>query len=150
MGTKDVVSGGAATDRGHALSVIALSRSIEIAVNETGLTSSQFRALSLVRAGITSSGVLARFLAVRPPTVTTVMNGLVEDGYVARARSVDDRRRVDHELTPSGLQALNTANAAADAALEYLADSLDADARSRAVDSLDLWRDALDARRSDR
>ena len=130
--------------------MIALSRSIEIAVNETGLTGSQFRALSLVRAGVTSSGVLARFLAVRPPTVTTVMNGLVEDGLVARTRSDDDRRRVDYELTDSGLQALDTANGAADGALAYLADSLEPDARTAAVDAFDLWRRALDARRNDR
>ena len=139
-----------ATSRGHALTVIALSRAIEIAVNETGLTSSQFRALSLVRAGITSSGVLARFLAVRPPTVTTVMNGLVEDGLVARSRSTDDRRRVDYELTAKGGRALDIANAAADGALAHLADSLDGDGRHRAVDALELWRDALDARRTDR
>jgi DNA-binding MarR family transcriptional regulator len=139
-----------ATSRGHALTVIALSRAIEIAVNETGLTSSQFRALSLVRAGITSSGVLARFLAVRPPTVTTVMNGLVEDDLVARSRSTDDRRRVDYELTRKGGQALETANAAADDAFADLAGSLDRVERRLAVDALDLWRDALDARRSDR
>ncbi len=146
MGAKDV----AATDRAHALTVIALSRSIEIAVNETALTSSQFRALSLVGAGITSSGVLARFLAVRPPTATTVMNGLADDGLVARARSADDRRRVDHELTAAGGRALDTANAAADAAMASLVEGLDADVQTRAVDALDLWRDALDAKRSDR
>jgi DNA-binding MarR family transcriptional regulator len=149
MGAKGTAKG-TATDRGHALTVIALSRAIEIAVNETGLTSSQFRALSLVRAGVTSSSVLARFLAVRPPTVTTVMNGLVDDGLVARARSTDDRRRVDHELTAAGGRALDTANSAADAAMASLVEGLDADVQSRAVDALDLWRDALDAKRSDR
>ena len=141
---------GTATGRGHALTVIALGRAIEIAVNESGLTSSQFRALSLVRAGVTSSGVLARFLAVRPPTVTTVMNGLVEDGLVARSRGTDDRRRVDYELTAKGGEALATADAAADGALAHLAASLEPEDRRRAVDALDLWRTALDARRSDR
>lgn len=141
---------GISTDRGHALVVTALNRAVEIAVNETGLTSSQFRALSLVQAGITSSGVLARFLAVRPPTVTTVMNGLVEDDLVARTRSDLDRRRVDYELTKKGATALATANAAADGALAHLADCLDPADRGRAVDALDLWGDALDARRSDR
>jgi len=143
MGTKSV-----ATERAHALTVIALGRSIEIAVNETGLTSSQFRALSLVQAGITSSGVLARFLAVRPPTVTTVMNGLVEDGLVARSRGIDDRRRVDYELTAAGARSLDTANAAADGALASIADGLDPASRALAVDALDLWRSALDAKRT--
>lgn len=141
---------GIATGRGHALIVIALNRSVEIAVNGTGLTNSQFRALSLVQAGITSSGVLARFLAVRPPTVTTVMNGLVEDGLVARTRSDVDRRRVDYEVTERGETALGRANAAADGALADLTDSLDPADRELAIDALDLWRDALDARRQDR
>lgn len=141
---------GTATGRGHALTVIALGRAIEIAVNETGLTGSQFRALSLVRAGVTSSGVLARFLAVRPPTVTTVMNGLVEDGLVVRSRGADDRRRVDYELTAEGGRALDIANHAADGALAHLAGSLGRDDRRHALDALDLWRGALDARRSDR
>ena len=102
MGANEVGTG-----RASAVAVIGLGRAIEIAVNDTGLTNSQFRALSLVDAGISSGAVLARFLAVRPPTVTTVMNGLVDDGLVARTRAEDDRRRVDFELTRAGRAALD-------------------------------------------
>lgn len=134
--------------RSDAVSVIALGRIIEIAVNDTGLTASQFRALTLVDAGVTQSGVIARFLAVRPPTVTTVMNGLVEDGLVERIRATDDRRRVDYELTSLGSKALATANEAADAALVRLAGHLAPGDREAAFDGIAHWRSALDAARS--
>ncbi|GJM38321.1 MAG: hypothetical protein DHS20C19_16880 [Acidimicrobiales bacterium] len=136
------------TNRAPALAVIGLGRAIEISVNETGLTSSQFRALSLVEAGVTSGAVLARFLAVRPPTVTTVMNGLVDDGLVARARAEDDRRRVDFELTAAGRAALDTADEAASAALDGLLANLDPADREAARAGLGLWREAL-ARRNE-
>ncbi|MDH4172023.1 MAG: MarR family transcriptional regulator [Acidimicrobiia bacterium] len=136
--------------RGDAVTVIGLSRVIEIAVNETGLTASQFRALSLVSAGITSSGVIARFLAVRPPTVTTVMNGLVEEGLVDRIRATDDRRRVDYELTEQGAGALAVANDAADAALGRLAGHLPDARQPAAFDGIALWRSALDTARQKR
>lgn len=143
MGAKKI-----AVNRAPALAVIGLGRAIEISVNETGLTSSQFRALSLVEAGVTSGAVLARFLAVRPPTVTTVMNGLVDDGLVARARAEDDRRRVDFELTPAGRAALDTADEAASAALDGLLANLDPADREAARAGLGLWREAL-ARRNE-
>lgn len=136
--------------RSQAVSVIGLSRVLELAVNRTGLTGSQFRALAMVRAGITSGGVIARFLDVRPPTVTTVMNGLVDDGLVRRARADDDRRRVEFELTDAGTAALDTADAAADRALESLAGELPAADRASAAHGLDLWRAALDSRMNSR
>lgn len=138
MGAKEI-----ATGRASAVTVIGLGRAVEIAVNETGLTSSRFRALTLVDAGITSGAVLARFLAVRPPTVTTVMHGLVDDGLVARTRAQDDRRRVDFELTDAGRAALDTANDAAAAALDAVLSTLDPDERDDARRGLDLWRAAL-------
>lgn len=134
--------------RGDAVTVIGLGRYIEIAVNESGLTASQFRALSLVGAGVTSSGVLARFLAVRPPTVTTVMNGLVEEGLVERIRDHNDRRRVDYELTAQGAEALAVANQAADAALARLADHLPEDQQDSAFGGIAAWRSALDTARA--
>lgn len=136
--------------RSRAVSFIAISRSVEIVINDTGLTASQFRALMLVRAGYTSGAVLARFLDVRPPTVTTVMNGLVDEGLVERVRAADDRRRVDFELTEAGRSALDRAEAAADEALQRLVEELDPADRATAMDGIDLWREALDRRRADK
>lgn len=152
MGTKQsgaaVPTMDASLGRAHATSVIGLGRAIELAVNRTGLTPTRFRALALVDAGITSGSVLASFLAVRPPTVTTVMAGLVDDGLVRRVRSVEDRRRVDHELTDAGREVLDRAHAAADEALARLLERLPETDRAAAVDGLTLWRHALDATRS--
>lgn len=144
MGAKE------STDRrSDALTIIGLGRAIEVSVNHTGLTSTQYRALTLVRAGVTSSKVLAAFLAVRPPTVTTVMNGLVDDGLVHRVRATDDRRRVGYELTDRGAEMLERANAAADRVLDTLTDDMTSDERDTAFEGIALWRRALDARRSE-
>ena len=131
----------------RALTIIGLGRALELAVRETGLSSSRFRALSLVDARITSSGLIARFLDVKPSTVTTVMDGLVSDGLVARVRSANDRRRVDYELTDSGCETLRGANAAARRALSTLADNIASKDRDVAFGGLDLWTQAIDARR---
>ena len=94
--------------------------------------------------------MLARFLAVRPPTVTTVMNGLVEEGLVERIRDDADRRRVDYALTEQGANALAVANEAADRALARLAEHLDDNQRGTAFDGIAAWRAALDTARSQR
>ncbi len=136
--------------RSDALTVIGLGRAIEVAVNRTGLTSSRYRALTLVRAGVTSSGVLAAFLDVRPPTVTTVMNGLVDERLVHRVRASSDRRKVGYELTAEGAEMLDRANDAADRVLDSLSDDMSPDERDTAFDGISLWRRALDKRRTDK
>ena len=133
--------------RTRALTIIGLGRALELAVRQTGLSSSKFRALSLVNANITSSGLIARFLDVTPSTVTTVMDGLVSEGLVVRVRGDHDRRRVDYELTDIGCKTLDGANAAALRALSTLADNIDSADRDVAFRGLDLWTQAIDARR---
>lgn len=131
-----------------AITIIALSRSVEIAVNRSGLTQAQFRALWLVEAGMTSSSILARFLDVRPPTVTTVMNGMVDAGWVRRRRDPDDRRRVDYVLTGAGVAVLEAGRVAAAEHLADLVDELGDAERGVAVAGLARWREALERRRT--
>ena len=126
-----------------ALTVIGLGRAIEIAVNSTGLTSAQYRALSLIDAGVTSSGILASFMAVRPPTVTTVMSGLVDNDWVQRVRRKADRRRVDYRLTEAGLDVLAHAQREADEALSALVGDLPPEEASVAWEGLRIWRWSL-------
>lgn len=132
---------------GRALTIIGLGRAVELAVRDAGLTSARFRALSLVAADISSSGLIARFLDVTPPTVTSVMDGLVNDGLVERHPGEVDRRRVDYSLTPRGSSALDAANAAASAALTSLAETLSPTERGEAFEGLDRWTSAIDDRR---
>jgi DNA-binding MarR family transcriptional regulator len=135
--------------RSDALTIIGLGRAIEVAVSDAGVTSTRYRALTLVQAGVTSSGVLAAFLAVRPPTVTTVMNGMVDDGLVDRIRATDDRRRVGYDLTAEGADVLARANAAADRVLCTLSAEMSPEERETAFAGVALWRGALDRRRSE-
>ena len=94
------------------------------------------------------SSDLAERLAVRPPTVTSVVDGLVARGLVERRTVKGDRRRVDHVLTDHGRQVLDAADDAVNTQLLEIAGHLgdDADA-DRAFEGLTLWRRALLASR---
>jgi long-chain acyl-CoA synthetase len=79
----------------------------------------QFRLLAMVEGGQRAS-FLADKLAVARPTVTALVDGLVERGYVSRAQEADDRRATHIALTPAGRRALKTAEAAMAARVENL------------------------------
>jgi DNA-binding MarR family transcriptional regulator len=73
-----------------------------------GLSLPQFRLLAMVENGQRAS-FLANRLAVAKPTVTALVDGLVERGYVSRSQSPDDRRATQIALTPAGRRALKAA-----------------------------------------
>ena len=65
--------------------------------------------LALIAAGDERSTLLAERLAVAKPTITAVVDGLVERGFVAREAVVGDRRSIRVVLTPAGVTALRGA-----------------------------------------
>lgn len=73
--------------------------------------------------GVTISEVSDVF-GVTPPTVTQLINGLEESGYVKRAADPDDRRAVRITLTDMGEEVLNKALDAHFAALDGLVNYL--------------------------
>jgi DNA-binding MarR family transcriptional regulator len=91
----------------RALSLAA--RSLERAAAVRDLTLAQFRILALIAAGDERSTLLAERLAVAKPTITAVVDGLVERGFVAREAVVGDRRSIRVVLTPAGVAALRAA-----------------------------------------
>ncbi|MCU1467403.1 MAG: MarR family transcriptional regulator [Actinomycetia bacterium] len=91
----------------RALSLAA--RSLEGAAAVRDLTLAQFRILALIAAGDERSTLLAERLAVAKPTITAVVDGLVERGFVAREAVVGDRRSIRVVLTPAGVAALRAA-----------------------------------------
>jgi len=133
----------------RAIRALALAaRSLERAVGASELTLAQFRVLSLVAAGDERSSLLADRLAVAKPTITAVVDGLVERGLVARAAVAGDRRSIRLSLTPAGVAALRTAEREASAALAgILVHARDRDALLAALADLD---DALAARSQSR
>jgi long-chain acyl-CoA synthetase len=121
-----------------------LSKQVEIGLGAVDLSLPQYRVLGLLDEHSAVSSDLAERLAVRPPTVTAVVDGLVARGLVGRHPVEGDRRRVDHRLTPEGLAVLGAADAAVEARLRVVTDAMDdPDAAEEAFAGLARWRRAL-------
>lgn len=126
-----------------------MAKQVELGLDSVGLSLPQYRILSLLDAGPTISSTLADRLAVRPPSVTAVVDGLVSRGLVERAHREDDRRRVSHSLTPEGRRLLTAADEAVEARLDVIAGCLpNQQLVRRATASLGLWQQALLAHRT--
>ena len=133
----------------HAGRVVArLAKQIELGLAAVDLTPPQYRVLVSLAEGKAAASALADRLAVSKPSVTAVVDGLVERKLVERRHEVDDRRRVAHELTAAGRRLLVAADEAVDERLETIAAHLDDDEEETdAMECFDLWRRALDAAR---
>jgi DNA-binding MarR family transcriptional regulator len=126
-----------------------LAKQVEIALAEAALSLSQYRVLALLADGSAAPSFLAERLAVRPPTITAVVDGLVLRRLVDRHHTDEDRRRVDHVLTAEGERLLAAADEAVNARLSHLASCLGDEAlAARAIDDLALWGQAMRAHRS--
>ena len=84
-----------------------LGRTLERACADLSLA--QYRVLAMVASGDERASKLAERLAVARPTVTAVVDGLVDRGYVLREAVVGDRRSIRVSLTPEGALALGAA-----------------------------------------
>jgi len=85
------------------------ARALERAAAVRELTLAQFRVLVLIAAGDERSTRLAERLAVAKPTITAVVDGLVDRGMVVREAVAGDRRSIRVALTPVGVAALAAA-----------------------------------------
>jgi len=95
---------------GRALALAA--RAVEKAAVACDLTLPQYRVLAMIAAGDERSSLLADRLAVAKPTITAVVDGLVDRGMVAREAVAGDRRSIRVALTPDGRSALRAAEIA--------------------------------------
>ena len=103
--------------------------------------------LALLADGSTASSVLARRLAVSPPSVTAVVDGLVARGWSNGDADPEDRRRLTLLLTRDGRQAsVAAADSAAEARLDEIAGFL-ADPPDALAAGLERWNRALDRNR---
>jgi len=123
-----------------------LAKQVELGLASVDLSLPQYRVLGLLDAGPAVSSALANRLAVRPPSVTAVIDGLVTRGLVDRRAVEDDRRRVSHVLTGPGRRLLAEADTAVDARLAGIAASLaDPALAARAIEDLGIWQQAFRA-----
>ncbi len=128
-----------------------LARHVEVALGPLDLSPAQYRMLVQIARGTDASSSLAQKLAVSAPSVTSVVDGLVQRGAVERAHSAEDRRRIALALTGDGRRLLAAAEDALRARLQSIADELeDEDLVSGAIAALSLWGEALDRARARR
>jgi DNA-binding MarR family transcriptional regulator len=125
-----------------------LAKQVELGLASADLSLSQYRVLGFLDESSAVSSDLAERLAVRPPSVTAVVDGLVSRGLVERRNVVSDRRQVAHVLTEAGRCALDTADSAVAARLREIASCLgDESETKRAFDGLVAWKKAFAAYR---
>jgi DNA-binding MarR family transcriptional regulator len=121
-----------------------LAKQVELGLTTVDLSLSQYRILGLLAEGSAMSSALAERLAVRPPSVTAVIDGLVTRGLVDRTHSENDRRRISLGITAEGQAVLDSADAAVNERLEEIAGGLPgARSSARALEDLALWHEAL-------
>jgi len=122
------------------LGVALAARALERQLGE--LTLAQLRILSLVDADPGRAGALADRAAMSRPTLSGLIDGLVNRGWVERHLVSGDRRGVTLRVTPAGSVALAQALDEAGQALAALLGEMPADRRSEVVEALGALRQA--------
>lgn len=120
-----------------------LAKVVELVLGDLGMTVNQFRALTLIEAGAPPMREFAVRLAMQPPNVSTLVDGLVGRGLVSRQRDPDDGRRVVLSLTARGRTLLQRAETRTGSALARVA-SFDNDRERLLLKGIDDWQRALD------
>lgn len=127
--------------RSAARTLALVARVLERAAGD--LTLAQYRVLALVTAGDERASRLALRLAVGKPTVTAVVDGLVERGLLEREAVPDDRRATRLVLTGSGRAALDRAEIEMAERVERLVDR--AEDRAALLEGIAAMQGALEA-----
>jgi long-chain acyl-CoA synthetase len=120
-----------------------LSKRVEVALAQVELTLPQYRVLGILAEGAAAASGLADRLAVRRPSITALIDGLVARGLVDRRQEDTDRRRVEVRLTPEGVDTLARADEAVDEYLVAIAGHLPDKEEAMALRSLELWARAM-------
>jgi len=120
-----------------------LSKRVEVALTTVDLTLPQYRVLGILAEGSAAASGLADRLAVRRPSITALIDGLVARGLVDRRQEDTDRRRVALRLTDEGVRTLAAADRAVDDYLIAIAGHLPDNEEAMALRSLELWARAM-------
>ena len=128
--------------------VARLSRQVEITLGDLSLSVSQFRLLDRLSGGSAAGRSLAEWLAVKPPSITALVDGLVSRGLVERTADPSDRRRVAHDLTPAGKKLHRDASRALAARLAQLVTFAGDESRAgEMIGALAQWNATIEAAR---
>jgi long-chain acyl-CoA synthetase len=127
-----------------------LAKTLEIALGDLELSPSQYRLLVFLLESPSAATALAHRLDVTRPSLTALVDGLVQRGLVVRTPDADDRRRVTHEISEDGRDIVAAADAAIRGRLDQLAAHLAPAQRRAANAGLEHWREAILAARTQR
>jgi DNA-binding MarR family transcriptional regulator len=110
----------------------------------TGLTLPQFRALLFLQRnpGVALHQV-AEHLGLTPPTVSTMMSGLLSRGSIERPASTSDRRRVELRLTARGNALIDRARGETIAKFSERLEKMPAEEREKIIAALELLLNTL-------
>jgi DNA-binding MarR family transcriptional regulator len=124
--------------------LVRLSRTVERVASREQLSVSQYRILDRLASGSTRGRGLAEWLAVKPPSITSLVDGLVRRGLVARTEDGSDRRQVTHSLTSDGAALRQAVSAEIGERLREFLIDVEGLAALRMVEALAAWDDAID------
>ena len=119
-----------------------LSRLLEGVCQHSDLTLSQYRLLLFIATAPQRFGALANQAALRPPTLTSLIDGLEKKGLVARVPVEGDRRALEVALTDAGHAALAATEASLAESLTPL--FVDSGAKPEVVEGLGALNGAMD------
>ena len=85
------------------LAYIAMRRELDASIRKAGITTTQWQALGVLyhMPGLTHSE-LVEHMAIEPPSLTSLVNGMERKGWLKRERSETDARVKRLFLTPRG------------------------------------------------
>lgn len=123
-----------------------LAKHVERALSTVDLTPPQYRFLVLLGSGRVSPAQAAEMLAVRPPSVTAIVDNMVARGLVEREEVAADRRRVTISITSSGSEALQQGDQAIAVHLSQVAShGHSSEDAASSIEALARWAADLDA-----
>jgi long-chain acyl-CoA synthetase len=121
-----------------------LAKSIEVALHDVDLSPSQYRLLIFLAEAPAAATALADRLAVTRPSLTALVDGLATRGFVVREPDPEDRRRVTHQISASGRDAIDAADASIqDRLTTWLEARLPEDRIAEVNRGLETWHDGM-------
>ena len=108
--------------------IVGFARLAELALEESGLSRSQYRILQHLQQGHTIQSDLAFQLSVTKQSATRLVDTLADKRYITRKVDPADRRRVIHAITPKGQRALARADTIIERYLMFVLQDLEDDA----------------------
>ncbi|GAA1342378.1 MarR family transcriptional regulator [Catellatospora bangladeshensis] len=102
----------------------ALVRDLGAVLEEEGVTVDQWRVLRALADEERAMGELAAALEIPHPTLTRLVDGLVDSAFLYRSQSGEDRRKVSVHVSDLGLAKLDRLESLAAAHERTLADRL--------------------------